>query len=86
MKDKIAEVILDVQESIEKEDDSIYLLQSHRRRIAQAIISLIVKELPKEKEYQHPCCVKGTCIRCAEIEGYNQCLKDIKHKLEVTDG
>ena len=47
---EIEKIILDVQEEIEKEDDSIYLLQSHRRRIAKAISRYVIKELKEQED------------------------------------
>ena len=43
------------------------------------ILDLIAKELPKEKSFNNP----TTSGQMDWMLGYNQCLKDIKHKLEV---
>jgi len=46
---------------------------------ASLILDLIAKELPKEKDRDKQFTAEDDI--CAI--GYNQCLKDIKHKLEV---
>ena len=61
--------------------------------IVNEVLDLIAKELPKEKDCnEHPgnsnayfCVIKSheECVRCKTNLSYNQCLKDIKHKLEV---
>ena len=83
MKDKIAEVMqllrcdiinidddksIDITERLIRQSESI---EEH----TQAILELIAKELPKEKESSFN----------ADIfeDGYNKAIKDIKHKLGV---
>jgi len=85
MKDKIAEVMqllrcdiinidddksIDITERLIRQSESI---EEH----TQAILELIAKELPKEKYEGSIGCDNDRNI------GYNQCLKDIKHKLGV---
>ena len=68
MKDKILNTILEWQAHIP------YLSES---QLAQDILDLIAKELPKEKRF-------GISTEHLKYhDGYNQCLKDIKHKLGV---
>ena len=72
MRDKIAEVIADNNpHSFAPEGTSLVNIYN----LTKEILDLIAKELPKEKESSFN----------ADIfeDGYNQCLKDIKHKLEV---
>jgi len=70
MKDKIKEVIRNTMPSYTNETET-----------AQAILDLIAKELPKDGDDDFE-------IMAHEYykQGFRDCLKDIKHKLEVTDG
>ena len=78
MKDKIAELYYEISQTdfqfMARVDASIVL--------AQAILDLIAKELPKEKE-----AIKDYYNHSTEehigYQGWNDCLKDIKHKLGV---
>jgi hypothetical protein len=67
MKDKIADMLIP------------YMRDSERNAFAQAILELIAKELPKEKELYE---VNDGDITIHD-HIYNQCLKTIKHKLGV---
>ena len=75
MKDKIAEVIKKKDFHYEYDDP---------RDLAQAIVDLIAKELPKEKEmsdYAPNGSDEKARNNQSNMSGFNQCLKDIKHKL-----
>jgi len=90
MKDKIKELLKEFYPAVyfmmnDRTEERFNKYIDRVEKYNKELLDLIAKEFPKEKEYQHPCCVKGTCIRCAELEGYNQCLKDIKHNLGVED-
>ena len=78
MKDKIAEVLVKVW--IKSKNTPEYTNLANKQ--AQAILDLIAKELPKEKKFH---LVRHTAEERQNFEnaGYNQCLKDIKHKLGV---
>ena len=75
MKEKIKEVI--VRTGANNHPDE------WKEKIAQAILDLIVKELPKEKEEYGIATTFLRAIKNKEHIIYNQCLKDIKHKLGV---
>jgi len=69
-----------------------FVAGTQKKEITQAILDLIASELPKEKadgycenlDFQIGLKQIQAIPRWSQdkIDGYNQCLKDIKHKLE----
>ena len=85
MKDKIVEVISKWHDNPDEivEGDLSYWLHE-REVLAQAILDLIAKELPKEKVSKWEGEITHEINNMIQKNiGYNQCLKDIKHKLGV---
>ena len=82
MKDKIKELLKEFYPAVyfmmdERTEERFGEYVDRVEEYNKAILDLIAKELPKEIPHDISPSSIGVSI------GYNQCLKDIKHKLEV---
>lgn len=80
LKPKLAEVLKDLY-VIGYEDGTRFEIFSDRdiSDALTAILSAIKSELPKEKQYTNEV---PEILKHREVDGYNQCLTDIKKLLE----